>query len=383
MLQGRHPTAGEIEHFAAAMRAGHLDRLDLLTGQFAHMMGEDARIVGAGLDTSRFLRLGTEDWVTVSEWRERLDRAEPVPRATQSRFPLRPRTQEVEVSVICSLWRGGNFIERYLDNITSQTIFEDRCELIVIDAASDQGEGEVVRRYQERFPGRIVYHRMPYRAGIYVAWNVGVGLARGRFLTNANLDDLRRQDSLEQQATALDALPYVDLGYQDHVYSADDSVDFERAAHAGVVSDLPHVTPHVMLKTNPPHNGPMWRADLHDRIGLFDEGYRTAGDYEFWLRAVSQGATFYKLNDPTVLYYFNPEGLSTARNSRGIYEGREAQGRHGEALLPRASVEPPGEFLKRLGLKHWPEGAGTRYAVVQTQMRRLAARHAPARKEDA
>ena len=46
----------------------------------------------------------------------------------------------------------------------------------------------------------IVYKRINYRLGIYDAWNVGVGMARGRYLTNTNLDDLRRVDSIALQA---------------------------------------------------------------------------------------------------------------------------------------------------------------------------------------
>jgi hypothetical protein len=218
---------------------------------------------------------------------------------------------------------------------------------------------------------------MPYRVGVYVAWNVGIGMARGRYLTNANLDDLRRVDSLERQASALDALKHVDIVYDDHLYFTDPRAGFKQIARVGIASELPLTTRCNLFTMNPPHNGPMWRASLHDKIGFFDESYRSAGDYDLWIRAAINGATFYKLNESTVAYYFNPVGLSTAATGPGVLETRLALQRHGAALVPEAAREEPAAFLKRVGLSEWPEGPhgpASRYAVVQRRMRELAGR---------
>jgi hypothetical protein len=55
----------------------------------------------------------------------------------------------------------------------------------------------------------------------------------------------------------------------------------------------------------------MWRKSLHDKFGYFEEKYRSASDWEFWLRCAFGGSKFYKLNKPLGLYYFNPKGVST------------------------------------------------------------------------
>ncbi len=387
-ILGRHPSPAELHAVASQLRSGGVRRHDLITSYLAGRItealswAEDETVN----DISRFGIMGTSGWMTVKDWRARAESAAGNVSAgsRHARFPLRPRASEVDVSVICSLWRGGDFIERYLENITSQSIFADRCELIVIDAASPEGEGEVVARYAERFGHRIVYHRMPYRAGIYVAWNVGVGLARGHYLTNANLDDLRRADSLELQASTLDALSYVDVVYQDFLYSADPGADFATIAGAGVASDLPLPTRNGLFKMNPPHNAPMWRAALHDRIGLFDEKLSSAGDYDFWIRAMNEGATFYKINDPHVVYYYNPNGISSSRQTTGITEGREVLRRHGRALMPKATSESPDAFLRRLDFDRWPTRSDgiplSRYEAVQARMRQSAAAHGSPRR---
>ena len=56
---------------------------------------------------------------------------------------------------------------------------------------------------------------------------------------------------------------------------------------------------------------------MHDRYGYFDRKYRSAGDWEMWLRAASQGSIYKKINGPLGLYYFNPTGISTNPDNFG------------------------------------------------------------------
>ena len=84
----------------------------------------------------------------------------------------------------------------------------------------------------------IVYERINFRIGIYEAWNRGVELARGRYLTNTNLDDQRRTDSLALQAEMLDRYPGVDVVYQDFFYSFDADLDFDDVARFGYQSQI-------------------------------------------------------------------------------------------------------------------------------------------------
>ena len=114
----------------------------------------------------------------------------------------------------------------------------------------------------------------------------------------------------------------IDVVYQDFYYSFDPDLDFDQVAAFGFKSELPIVTPHNLLAFNSPHNAPMWRKSLHQELGLFDTSYRSAGDYEFWVRCMA-GANhkrFGKINTPHVVYYQNPEGISTRPDTRGVEE---------------------------------------------------------------
>jgi glycosyltransferase involved in cell wall biosynthesis len=243
------------------------------------------------------------------------------------------------VSILCSLYCGGRHIDSYLANLTAQEGFRNH-ELIVVDACSPEGEGLVVKEYARSFPG-IVYRRERTRVGIYEAWNTALRLARGRYVTNANLDDSRRPDSLAVMARALDALPGVDVVYSDVFYTLVPHLPWETVAAIDVRTDLPPLTTWNLLEFNSPHCAPMWRRALHDRFGGFDASFSSAGDWEFWLRCAERGALFHKLPEPLVAYTFNLEGISTRRGTAGVREQWPIRERYRELLVqPERGLDP-------------------------------------------
>lgn len=336
-LQERSPMASEVVLWDRRCRLENLGRGQLVLQLFAHEVNQKLTNAAPGAvhDPSQSNLMGTDRSISVEEWQARSKSfSTNYEQAELKRYASLGihREPEILVSAIASLYRGGDYIEQFMENITSQTIFRDYCELIIIDADSPENEASVIARYMEQFPN-IVYHRAATRIGIYEAWNLGVQMSKGKYLTNTNLDDLRRSDSFERQVEILEKFSFVDVVYQDFYYSFDGKAPFAKTAAIDFKSELPIVTPYNLMQSNCPHNAPMWRRVLHDEIGLFDASFRSAGDFDFWLRCASAGKTFYKVNDPHVVYYVNPEGLSTQPNTRGIDEANRSTKQHGRKLL--------------------------------------------------
>lgn len=382
LLAGRGCTTQEFHNTRQQLASGHMSRAGLLARFFATALHEDenrtTQMVHDGLSCAV---MGTQQVVTLEAWREKAADTQGLARARAALRPATPYTispdKGMRVSAITSLFRGGAFIEQFMDNITSQTCFDSHCELIIIDADSPENEAETIARYLKDHPS-IRYRRMDSCIGIYEAWNMGVQMAQGRYLTNANLDDLRRADSFEIQAGALDTLPFADVVYQDFYYTFDPTLSWEDVAAFGYKSALPLVTPHNMLRFNSPHNAPMWRRSLHDEVGLFDGTMKSAGDYEFWLRCLSRGKSFFKINEPHVVYYQNPKGLSTRADTRGVVEAREAGRRYVADLMPASFVADYDAFLEEVARTArepaTPHPRADRHATVQTALRDLTRR---------
>jgi len=316
------------------LSSGRLDRQNLANSAFVPWV-HGAAPLPSGHRPDVFHIMGTGQRVSREDWDKRVLEAAALPLGGTDKVNNRFQVEAAKrrrVSFITSLYRGGRFIERFLANITGQNGFREHAELIVIDADSPDGEHRFIAEYQQRFDN-IKYLRLDYRCGIYQAWNIAIRMAEGEFLTNANVDDLRRQDALELQLASFDNLPFLDVVYQDFYYSLDPEMSFEQVARVGYRSDLPLVTQANLFHCNPPHNAPMWRKSLHDELGMFDESLESAGDYEFWMRCVFADKVFYKLNQAVVAYYQNPQGISTRIDTRGHSETREIHRRYQQQLL--------------------------------------------------
>jgi glycosyltransferase involved in cell wall biosynthesis len=237
------------------------------------------------------------------------------------------------VSAIVSTYNAAEFIRGCIEDLERQTI-ADQLEIIVIDSASPQNEGKIVRELQECYQN-IRYLRTEQRETVYAAWNRAINMARGRYITNANTDDRHRRDAFELMVKTLDALPDVDLVYADVLITTLPNETFETTTtsdsytwpawdRAKLLDEGCFIGPQ-----------PMWRKSVHDRYGGFDASYVTSGDYEFWLR-ISQTCNFQHIAQPLGLYLARPDSIEHANEAvkqaenaaiRKLYREAAAQGR--------------------------------------------------------
>jgi len=215
-----------------------------------------------------------------------------------------------KISIIGSVYDADEHIEGYLENITSQTIFKEKCELILINANSPGNEEEIIKKYTDKY-ANIIYRRLDQDPGIYAVWNMGVKMSSGEFITNANMDDRKAPDSLEKHAKSLFSNKDVDLVYADSYIVHEPNKKWEDISASNQRYNFEQFSTKAMLRGNLPHNNPMWRKTLHDKYGYFNENYKSASDWEFWLNCVSNGVKFAKINNVLGIYYFNPKGIST------------------------------------------------------------------------
>lgn len=100
------------------------------------------------------------------------------------------------VSVILPVYNGENYLRHAVESVLGQT-FQD-FELLVIDDGSKDSTPEVARGYGER----LRYVRQE-NTGVAGAFNHGIRLARGRYLSWLSHDDRFHPSKLERQVEAL------------------------------------------------------------------------------------------------------------------------------------------------------------------------------------
>lgn len=213
----------------------------------------------------------------------------------------------MKLSVITSVFNSEFFIKDFLDDICNQSIFKD-CEFLFLDADSTDTSRDEILKYAIFHPN-IQYFNVG-KKNIYETWNIGVALSRSEILTNWNTDDRRFSKSLESQYNFLMENQDIDLCYGETLW-VDIPNEKTKYCDQSVKSPCLDASIETMLQFNSPHCLPMWRKSLHRKYGLFDESFFSAGDYEMWMRALSRGSKFGKLNEVIGSYYRNPKGISS------------------------------------------------------------------------
>lgn len=217
-----------------------------------------------------------------------------------------------KISFITSLFKGSEFIEGFMEDITRQTIFKDKCELVLVNCNSPENEEEIIQKYLKLYPDNIKYIKLDNDPGIYAAWNIAIKNASGEFITNANLDDRRSPEFAEKLAKLLVLEPEIDCVYAENLLTQKSNETFANNSSNNQVYPVEEFSLEAMLRGNPPHCMPMWRKSLHDKNGLFNENYKSAADWDFWLTCAFSGSKYMKYtSSPLGLYYFNPKGMST------------------------------------------------------------------------
>ena len=221
--------------------------------------------------------------------------------------------------VLASLYRSIDHLDVYLGNLVEQTAFAE-CDVCIVSVDPVPAESELIAAFDAAF-ANVHVHLSETRIGIYEAWNIAASMSDAPYLTNANADDLRRRDSLEVQIAGLDRNPLADVVFQDIYLTFDPSMTWEQIVAMGLRTDFPEASLATLLQgLNVPHCGPMWRRSLHDELGGFDEVFESAGDWDFWIRCADAGKTFLKLDETTVAYYANENGVSRRQDGPGFSE---------------------------------------------------------------
>lgn len=224
--------------------------------------------------------------------------------------------KDIRVSAIVSTYNSERFIRDCLEDLLAQSLYrKGQLEIVVIDSASPEGEGGIVKKYRDKF-SNIKYVRTKRRETLYEAWNQGIFKARGRYLTNANTDDRHRADALEILADTLDKRSDVSLVYADCYLSEIPNEAYEDNAHSRIYRYPEYYAPTSILhyQFGPQ---PMWRRQAHDSIGYFDGSYRVVGDYDFNIR-FSLSLKAAHVAEPLGLYLKHQNALSFQDNSASV-----------------------------------------------------------------
>ena len=223
------------------------------------------------------------------------------------------------VSIVTPAFNAEHFIAHTIESVLRQT-FTD-FELLVIDDGSDDGTSGIAERYAKR-DSRIHLSRQTNR-GIAAARNSGIKQARGRLIALLDSDDLWLPTFLCEQLAILEEHPEIAILSANALNFGG---PFDGEPLLPVAGDAP-IYPVPLLTLIQQEDSlsifAVFRRELFDAVGTFDETLHRSEDYDLWLRAASAG----------LLIAVNPRPL-------GLYRRRADSLSADEALMLDAMKQP-------------------------------------------
>lgn len=216
------------------------------------------------------------------------------------------------VSLVSSVFKADRFLDHFLANCAGLAGYRDM-EHWLVRPGSPGNEHASLLAHARRWPG-AVYLNLETDPGLYETWNLGCCLARGRYLSSANLDDRRHPQQIRRLASTLDSQPPADLASAALRVTAVDNQEWndwsdDRVFYAeGVDGDyggaeLVREVGGELRPRNIPHCMPLWRRALHPLRGFFNEPeYGPSADWEYWLRCADGGSRYHHTPEALGLY---------------------------------------------------------------------------------
>ena len=179
----------------------------------------------------------------------------------------------MKISIIIATWNAAKTLRRCLDSIVSQ--LTDETELILIDGGSKDETNEIIDSYGDK----IAVHVSEPDKGVYDAWNKGVRVAKGDWITFIGADDWMLPDTISKY-----------LGFFN-----DNGEDYDLIcaklhfvnSKGEVIRDVgePWNWKKLIHRSwNLAHPGMLHNRRCFERIGCFDTRYRICGDSDFLQR---------------------------------------------------------------------------------------------------
>lgn len=181
-----------------------------------------------------------------------------------------------KVSIVLPTYNGSRFIEESIESCLQQTLTD--WELVVVDDGSTDDTSAIVQKYVDADSRiRLIQNRQNLK--LPKSLNVGFVDAKGEYFTWISDDNLFRPDALQKMSDFLDVNADVDFVYSD--YSLIDET-------GAVIKSCQVSEPYNLIVVNSVGSSFLYRRQVHETLGGYDEDLFMLEDYDFWLRAACQ-----------------------------------------------------------------------------------------------
>ncbi len=205
-----------------------------------------------------------------------------------------------KVSIVLPVYNGEKYLRESLDSIMCQT-FHD-WELIVVNDCSTDNTLDIVNNYARK-DDRITVINNDVNKKLPKSLNIGFRHARGEYLTWTSDDNIYLKYALEKM------VDYLDNHNEMFVCAGMKSID----ETGRVFSEWGPYSDNYLYYNNCVGACFMYRHDVINTIGEYDDKWFLVEDYEYWLRILTYYGAIGYIDEILYLYRFHNGSLTNTR----------------------------------------------------------------------
>lgn len=219
------------------------------------------------------------------------------------------------VTVLMPVYNGGEYLRSAIESILSQT-YKD-FEFLIINDCSTDSSMEIVRSFKD---ARIVVHSNPLNMGQTKSLNVGLRLAKGRYIVVNDADDLSLPQRIEKQLHfIMKHSEYAVVGTS--AFIMDRSGRLKRTFHKPV--DPSEISLWILSDTPIIHGSVLMSKEVILANGGYNEEFRICQDYALWSSLIRKGFRIANIPDIMVVIRHYMDSISfKEKDAQTIENGR-------------------------------------------------------------
>lgn len=215
---------------------------------------------------------------------------------------------ENKVSVIMSVYNAEKYLEESIESILNQTY--KNFEFIIINDGSTDSSLKIIQEYM-KMDNRIKLISRENKGLVY-SLNQGIKLAKGKYIARMDADDVALEDRLEKQRVFLEKNNNIDIVASSiNVFGDVDNetkIEIEKIFDSKINED--NMEKMFLDRCIIPHPTIMVKKEIFNVLNGYNESFKTAEDYDLWLRAIKAGFKIEKLHQKLLNYRVHNESKS-------------------------------------------------------------------------
>ena len=207
------------------------------------------------------------------------------------------------VSVVMAVYNGEQYLKPTVESTLNQTF--KNFEFVIVNDASTDRTKEIIHSYNDP---RIKLYNNEKNIGQTKSLNVGLNVAKGKYISRIDAGDVSMPNRLEKQVAFIENNKQIAvLGTSAFRYD-----------ESGKIIDVVHMPKsskerlqRIFFASPIVHISVLMKREIIEKLGGYNEEYDVLADYELWSRLIKKGYKLGNLREIFAGYMVSPESFGS------------------------------------------------------------------------